>query len=221
MPQIDTNDLVAMIQAETLQAAAAQLFPRLSSKLQLDVVAIIVDYGAALESHVLWRGSISAHITGEQSPGVLSRGFPYSIDASNSQHQRLVALEAGLERSISLLLSRASDKGMFCAKDDIYIESLQPLLTALVRRAVARRSTAPSAHSSDWDTLSPAEARVVELVRAGLSNKDTARRLGISHHTVRTHLEHAFCKLGVKNRTQLANVSEQRQHGFATDGELH
>jgi DNA-binding CsgD family transcriptional regulator len=210
MLQIDTAELVALIQAETLQSAAAQLFPRLSTKLQLNVVAIIVDSGTALESHVLWRGGISTHIISEHSPGVLSRGFPYIIDAGGEQHQRLVALETNPQRSISLLLSRAADKGLFCARDDIYIESLQPLLAALVHRAVARRSTTTDAHSPDWETLSPAEKRVVDLVREGLSNKDAARRLGISHHTVRTHLEHAFCKLGVKNRTQLAGVASMQ-----------
>jgi DNA-binding CsgD family transcriptional regulator len=212
--RIDTTELVAMIQAETLQAAAARLFPRLSVKLQLDLVAIVVDFGTALETHVLWRDSVSTHVVNKHSRSVLAHGFPYTVDANNDQHQRLVALETDEARSVSLLLSRAADKGAFRANEDIYVDSLQPLLTALVRRAVAGRSAAMDACKSDWDTLSPAEARVVDLVREGMSNKDAARRLGISHHTVRTHLEHAFCKLGVKNRTQLAGMPERTQDGW-------
>jgi len=40
-------------------------------------------------------------------------------------------------------------------------------------------------------------------VSCGLSDKEIARRLGISLCTVRTHVSHAFRKLGVDNRMKL------------------
>lgn len=52
--------------------------------------------------------------------------------------------------------------------------------------------------------LSSREVDVVRLVALGLRDKDIAQRLGIGFTTVRTHLGHAFQKLGVENRTQLA-----------------
>lgn len=42
------------------------------------------------------------------------------------------------------------------------------------------------------------------LVSGAPETKDIARRLGLSYHTVRTHLDHAFEKLGVNNRTDAA-----------------
>jgi DNA-binding NarL/FixJ family response regulator len=46
------------------------------------------------------------------------------------------------------------------------------------------------------------ETHVVKQVAAGLSNKQIARRLGISEKTVRNHLSRAFNKLGATNRTE-------------------
>lgn len=56
-----------------------------------------------------------------------------------------------------------------------------------------------------WQTLTPAESRVAELISAGLTNGSAARRLGISPNTVATHLRSVFTKLEVNSRVQLAN----------------
>jgi DNA-binding CsgD family transcriptional regulator len=52
--------------------------------------------------------------------------------------------------------------------------------------------------------LTPSERRVTELAAEGLSNKDIAHALAVSVHTVEIHLAHAFAKLGVQSRSQLA-----------------
>ncbi|MGD0196734.1 MAG: AAA family ATPase [Solirubrobacteraceae bacterium] len=54
--------------------------------------------------------------------------------------------------------------------------------------------------------LTPAEQRVVELAIAGLSNKDIARELVVSVHTIEVHLSHAYAKLGIRSRSQLARA---------------
>jgi DNA-binding CsgD family transcriptional regulator len=54
-------------------------------------------------------------------------------------------------------------------------------------------------------TLTPAERRVVALAAAGHSNKQIAAELFVSVHTVELHLSHAYTKLGVHSRTELAN----------------
>ncbi|MCC9705413.1 AAA family ATPase [Streptomyces sp. MNU76] len=55
-----------------------------------------------------------------------------------------------------------------------------------------------------WDSLTGAELRVVRLVAEGLTNRAAAERLFLSPHTVDTHLRHAFAKLGVSSRVELA-----------------
>jgi DNA-binding CsgD family transcriptional regulator len=51
--------------------------------------------------------------------------------------------------------------------------------------------------------LSPREREVVQLVVAGLRNKEIALRLQISEKTVKFHLGRIFDKLGVDSRTEL------------------
>lgn len=53
------------------------------------------------------------------------------------------------------------------------------------------------------DVLTPAEWRVVEAVRHGMSNPTIARRLGISLDAVKFHVSGALGKLGFEGRRQL------------------
>lgn len=55
--------------------------------------------------------------------------------------------------------------------------------------------------------LSPRETEVLALVAEGLSNRDIAKRLFVSQATVKSHLGHAFDKLGVDSRTAAVAVA--------------
>jgi len=57
--------------------------------------------------------------------------------------------------------------------------------------------------------LTPREAEVLALVRAGLANKQISRRLGISERTVKAHLTSVFQRIGVVDRTQAALWAER------------
>ena len=48
-----------------------------------------------------------------------------------------------------------------------------------------------------WDSLTPMERQVVERVADGRSNPEVAVELVMSRDTVKTHLSHAYRKLGV------------------------
>lgn len=54
------------------------------------------------------------------------------------------------------------------------------------------------------DALTPTEHRVASLAAAGHSNPDIAQQLFVTRRTVETHLTHAFQKLDITNRDQLA-----------------
>jgi DNA-binding NarL/FixJ family response regulator len=68
----------------------------------------------------------------------------------------------------------------------------------------ARRTTSTAAAD-----LTPREREVLALVRAGLANKQIARRLGISDRTVKAHLTSTFQRIGVVDRTQAALWAER------------
>ncbi len=53
------------------------------------------------------------------------------------------------------------------------------------------------------DVLTPAEWRVVHAVQHGMSNREIARRRGISADAVKFHVANALAKLGLENRQAL------------------
>lgn len=61
-------------------------------------------------------------------------------------------------------------------------------------------------------SLSARELDVLALVGEGSTNREIARQLFISEGTVKTHLVHAFAKLGAESRT--AAVAAARRHGL-------
>ena len=51
-------------------------------------------------------------------------------------------------------------------------------------------------------TAEQIQARVLELLAAGRSNKEIAGRLGVSPNTVKTHVAKLYGKLDVRRRTE-------------------
>jgi DNA-binding NarL/FixJ family response regulator len=68
-----------------------------------------------------------------------------------------------------------------------------------------------AAASEPDSLLTPRELEVLGAIGEGLTNKAIARKLGISLHTVKFHVESLFRKLGARTRTEaLAKAAERR-----------
>ncbi len=65
---------------------------------------------------------------------------------------------------------------------------------------------------SGWESLTPAELRIAQLVAEGLSNPQIAGRLYISRYTVESHLKHVFNKLRITSRVELATLAVRNQN---------
>lgn len=53
-----------------------------------------------------------------------------------------------------------------------------------------------------FEELTEREVEVLQLAGRGITNREIADRLSISHRTVQAHLSHTFSKLGVGSRTE-------------------
>lgn len=56
--------------------------------------------------------------------------------------------------------------------------------------------------------ITPRELEILELIAAGLSNREIAGRLFVSENTVKTHLSRVFEKLGARRRTQAVQLAK-------------
>jgi len=84
------------------------------------------------------------------------------------------------------------------------LKLIEPGFTQALKRTAL--SGTPATPAGEPAKLSPREAAVAELAAKGLADKQIAQCLNVSFGTVRTHLDNAFAKLGVRNRTQLASL---------------
>jgi len=64
--------------------------------------------------------------------------------------------------------------------------------------------------------LSQRETDLLQMVGHGASNKEIARQLGLQEVTVKFYMTRLFRRLGVKNRSQAAVISNRM--GLASNG---
>lgn len=62
-----------------------------------------------------------------------------------------------------------------------------------------------------WESLTPTELKVVDLVAEGRTTPQIAQQLFVSPNTIVTHLRHVFAKLGMHSRTEVAAEAVRRR----------
>jgi DNA-binding NarL/FixJ family response regulator len=72
---------------------------------------------------------------------------------------------------------------------------------------VAPARTRRTSGAAAAETLTPQELQIARLAAEGLTNKEIADRLYLSHRTVGAHLYRVFPKLGITNRAQLRDTT--------------
>jgi DNA-binding NarL/FixJ family response regulator len=122
---------------------------------------------------------------------------------SFSDRERIVAaLDAG---AVGYLLKDAEPDDVIAGVRAVG-RGESPLHPRAARELLLARTDVPSAApaGANQPKLTPREVEVLRLVRAGLANKQIARKLDISERTVKAHLTSAFQRIGVVDRTQAA-----------------
>ena len=83
----------------------------------------------------------------------------------------------------------------------------------VVRARSAERGLSALDEGTPHPLLTPREMEVLEGLMQGLANKSIARRLEISLHTVKFHVESVFRKLGVRTRAEAVAKALERRRG--------
>lgn len=73
-----------------------------------------------------------------------------------------------------------------------------------ILKYIREKITAGSSSKEIFALLSPRETEIVQLIAAGLSNRQIAEKLYLSNGTVRNHISAILEKTGLEHRTQIA-----------------
>ncbi|WP_312881690.1 LuxR C-terminal-related transcriptional regulator [Actinomadura alba] len=116
--------------------------------------------------------------------------------------------------SLSAMHANALANGDPAALERIITQSPDPVAVALATGELAKHYAIevpkrPQSVSDCWSSLSDMERRISYLVSVGLTNRQIAKRVHLSAHTVNYHLRKIYRKLGINTRAELA-------HGAAT-----
>ncbi|CNF54265.1 regulatory protein [Mycobacterium tuberculosis] len=183
------------------------------------------------------RGEAAAAVAKAERRAALNPGVPFFtavaaharglLDGDAASVERAVESLRGIARPLELAsaledagrLLMESDRGAaaehLAEAETVYAGAGAGHAAARVRRLrpAGRRRTKRRRAAQGWDALTPAEQRVASLVAEGASNRQAAERLFLSPATVGTHLMHAFRKLGVNSRVELARIHLERGAG--------
>ncbi len=134
------------------------------------------------------------------------------LSASGEQQDVLDAVKAG---ATGYLVKSASRAELVAAVlrvaegDTVFTPGLAGLVLGEYRRLLDS-PRAPGSDGPDTPRLTERETEVLRLVAKGLSYKQIAERLFLSHRTVQNHVQNTLRKLQLHNRVQLVRyVIEQ------------
>jgi DNA-binding NarL/FixJ family response regulator len=146
------------------------------------------------------EGAVRARRARPEARLVLLTGAP-------DEREGIVLLKAGArgycDRDIEpVLLAKAVDVVL---KGEVWVgRKLIPHLLEELATASERQRAASTERDHRLERVTPRERQIVELLSAGASNKEIAKRLNVTERTVKAHLTSIFRKLGISGRLQLA-----------------
>ena len=133
------------------------------------------------------------------------------LSASGERQDVLDAVKAGatgylLKSASAAEFREALDRTVL--GDPVFTPGLAGLVLGEYRRLATESASARP--SPDTPELTQRETEVLRLVASGLSYKQIAQRLTLSHRTVQNHVQNTLNKLQLHNRVELARYAISR-----------
>jgi len=131
------------------------------------------------------------------------------LSASGEQQSVLDAVKAG---ATGYLIKSAAPQEFLAAVERTAAGEavFTPGLAGLVLGEYRRLAAEPARDEQGAPKLTERETEVLRLVAKGLSYKQIAERLGVSHRTVQNHVQNTLGKLQLHNRVELTRYAIER-----------
>jgi DNA-binding NarL/FixJ family response regulator len=182
----------------------------LSGQPDMDVVDEVADGAAAVERALALRPDVVlmdlrlGGLDGQAATAAIRRALPSTavlvLTVSSSEGDVVAAIEAGATGY--LLKDTPPDELLGAVRAAARGDSLLA--------APAMRTLMTRLRQTSRDSLTAREREVLELLAAGGSNKEIARRLHLTEATIKSHLIRIYSKLGVGDRTSAVTTALAR-----------
>ncbi|MCC6712393.1 MAG: response regulator transcription factor [Candidatus Dadabacteria bacterium] len=172
-----------------------------SSKLFLDGLRKIMEFEADME--------VTTEVSEPEALiGIARDGAPDFIFVDNREREfdidGLVA-SGGLKSKVILFTQSGGTEPDTGNILHVNFETTTSELINIIKNGGSKKPPARNTSPKDLEfrKITKTEFRIIQLVAAGESNRDIARKLGSSEKTVKAHITSIFEKLGLDNRYQL------------------
>lgn len=212
---VATPDRVAVLVADSTQMQSQLLTSALRRHPEFNVVSCAMESDAILNTIQTYPAQVVLMTTDHHNGGVADMGTVRRVHLAHPEIQKVLLVES-YDRDLVVNAFRSGARGVFCYTHAPFrtlckcitriragqiwanTQQLQYLIDVLAQVPSLRVVSAKGVQ-----LLTARQEQVVALVAEGLSNREVARELRLSEHTVKKYLYRIFEKLGISTRVEL------------------
>jgi DNA-binding NarL/FixJ family response regulator len=213
--QLNDSRTIGVLVADSNQMQSQLLVGALRRRTEFHVTACAMDVDVILDALAKLPIEVILMNTDHLSLAAQDMAVVRRLHLAHPQVAKVLLLEEPNRDSV-VNAFRSGAKGVFCFADypfrllcrciqsvhqgQVWANSTQlQYLIEIVTQVPCLRMV----NTSGNKLLTSREEQVVALVADGFSNREAARELGLSEHTVKKYLFHIFDKLGISSRVEL------------------
>ena len=214
--QTAPSPYLAVLLADSHQAQRQWLVSALRRRPELHVTACECEGDDMLETAATARADIAVINVVHGGTGWPDLSVVRRLHLARPELAKILLLDF-YDRDLVVSAFRSGARGLFCLADSP-LRMLYKCIHSVHRGEIWANhqqlvclldsvSQVPSLRVIDANgsrLLTPREAQVVALVADGLTNREVARELNLSEHTIKKYLFRIYDKLGVSSRVELA-----------------
>lgn len=211
---VTASTSIGVLVADSNQMQSQLLVGALRRRPELEVISCILDSDVILQA--IASLPVQVAILSADDHGWPDLTIVRRLHLAHPEVAKIIILDT-YDRDVVVNAFRSGARGLFCFSQYPFrllckcIHSVHQgqvwANSEQVRYLVEALSQVPSLHmvnSRGVRLLTPREEQVVALVADGLSNREVARELCLSEHTIKKYLFRIFDKLGISSRVELA-----------------